>query len=85
MVAIYHMPPVLKTTVYLEEADYDRLKAIARSEGRTPAELIREAVADYGARKEKKTKPRSIGAGKSGRKRLSEKAEELLEGFGKQR
>ncbi len=74
---------VLKTTVYLEEVDYERLKAIARREGRAPAELIREAVAQYGARRGRRTKPRSLGVGHSGLKNLSERAEELLAGFGK--
>lgn len=85
MVTSYHMSPTLKTTVYLEEADYERLKGIARRQGRAPAELIREAVAQYGARKEQSTKPRSLGAGHSRRGDLSERAEELLEGFGKRK
>ena len=37
--------PVQKTTVYLDHPDYQRLKAIARAQGRAPAELTREAVA----------------------------------------
>ena len=38
-----------KTTVYLDEADYRRLKAIARTRGVAPAQLVREAVARYAA------------------------------------
>lgn len=77
------MSAVLKTTVYLDEADYERLKGIARREERTTAELIREAVAQYAVGKVRKTKPRSLGAGRSKLRNLSERAEDLLAGFGK--
>jgi predicted transcriptional regulator len=73
---------VQKTTVYLGTADYRRLKAIARAKGRTPAELVREAVAQYAAREMPARKPKSIGAGRSTRGDVSERAEELLAGFG---
>lgn len=76
---------VLKTTVYLDEADYERLKVIARREGRAPAALVREAVAQYRARKGRNITPRSIGAGRSRLRNLSERAEDLLEGFGRRR
>ena len=46
----YHMPDVTKTTVYLDEADSRRLKAMARGRGRSTAELVREAVAEYARR-----------------------------------
>ena len=36
-----------KTTVYLDAADYRRLKAIALARGCAPAQLVREAVARY--------------------------------------
>jgi predicted transcriptional regulator len=74
-----------KTTVYLDQADYARLKAIARVEGRPPAELVREAVAEYASRHTKRPKPRSIGLGRSGRGDVSEQAEELLAGMGRPR
>lgn len=77
----YHMPDTTKTTVYLSAADYRRLKAMARAEGRTTAELVREAVALYVARRGTR-RPASIGAGRSGRADLSERAEELLQGMG---
>jgi hypothetical protein len=73
---------VQKTTVYLGAADYRRLKAIARAKGRTPAELVREAVAQYAAREMPARVPRSVGAGRSARGDISERAEELLAGFG---
>lgn len=71
-----------KTTVYLNAADYRRLRALAQSEGRSTAELIREAVAEYAARRAPARLPRSLGAGRSGRGDLSERAEELLSGLG---
>ena len=75
----------LKTTVYLDADDYRRLKSIARAEGKPPASLVRQAVAEFAERYGKKARPRSIGSGHSGRGDLSEKAEELLKGIGKPR
>lgn len=80
-----YMMAVQKTTVYLDEADYRQLKAIARSKGRTPAELVREAVAEYTARERPKRTPRSLGAGRSRTGDVAERAEELLNGFGNRR
>jgi predicted transcriptional regulator len=72
-----------KTTVYLDAADYRRLKALARAQGRTTAELVREAVAVYARTQSMPNRPSSIAAGRSGRADLSERAEELLEGMGR--
>ena len=36
-----------KTTVYLDPADYRALKRIAARKKRQPAQLVREAVAEY--------------------------------------
>ena len=74
-----------KTTVYLDAADYRRLKAIARARARRPAELVREAVAEYAARHDTRARPKSLGAFSSGRRDLSEHAEELLAGMGTRR
>lgn len=71
----------LKTTVYLDREDYQRLKAIALREGSSPAGLIREAIAEYAARHEPEL-PRSIGAGASGKADWADRAEERLDGFG---
>ena len=75
----------LKTTLYLDDAEYRRLKAIARRKGKTPAALVREAIADYARREEGRLTPRSVGAGRSGRGDVAERAEELLEGMGEDR
>jgi len=74
-----------KTTVYLDAADYQRLKAIARRERRAPAALVREAVKEFAQRRDRRRAPRSLGAGRSGGAKLSERAEELLEGMGRSR
>jgi predicted transcriptional regulator len=74
-----------KTTVYLDAADYRRLQALARAEGRATADLVREAVAVYAAARTSKAGPTSIGAGRSGRKNLSERAESLLGGMGRKK
>lgn len=73
-----------KTTVYLDPVDYRRLKAIARAQGRSPAALVREAVAEFARRHGRHGLPRSVGAGRSGRGDLSERAEELLGGMGRE-
>ncbi len=72
----------MKTTVYLDAADYRRLKALAATEGTSAAELIRTAVSEYAGRRAPRELPSSLGAGSSGDGCLSERSEELLEGMG---
>ena len=72
----------IKTTVYLNAADYRRIKAMAADEGRSAAELVREAVAVYAARSTERPWPRSIGMGDSGIPDLAERYEEFMDGFG---
>lgn len=79
----YHMSDLSKTTLYLPEADYQRLKVLARRQRRPAAELVREAVAEYARRHGGRRRPASLGAGKSGRGDLSERAESLLRGMGR--
>jgi hypothetical protein len=67
--------------VYLDAADYGRLKAIARARGCAPAQLVREAVARYAAAEAPPRVARSVGAGRSGKADLSERAEDLLAGL----
>jgi Ribbon-helix-helix protein, copG family len=84
-IAIYgsHMSAFTKTTLYLPEAEYRGLKALARREGRATAELVREAVTEYARRRGARRRPRSLGAGRSGRADVSERAESLLKGMGR--
>jgi hypothetical protein len=72
-----------KTTVYLDDDDYLRLKSIARQQGRKTAALVREAVSAYTRVHSNYKKPRSLGAGRSGRGDLSERADKLLAGMGR--
>lgn len=72
----------MKTTVYLDATEYRRLKALAATEGRSAAELIRSAVAEYTRRHAGHRRPASLGAGRSGDGTMSERAEELLAGLG---
>lgn len=72
----------VKTTVYLDAADYRRMKALAASEGRSAAELIRLAVSEYASRRAPRRLPSSVGAGRSGCDDLGERSEDLLDGLG---
>jgi hypothetical protein len=85
MVAIYVYHMSTKTTVYLEPESYRRLKALAARTGRSAADLVREAVAEYARRHAGAAAPRSLGAGRSGQRDLGSRAEELLKGFGEKR
>jgi predicted transcriptional regulator len=73
----------VKTTVYLDADEYRRLKSLAGAEGRPTAELVRAAVAEYARRRGTRPLPASLGAGRSGDGTLSERAEDLLDGFGR--
>jgi len=74
-----------KTTVYLDPCDYRRLKSLARNRGTKAAEMIREAVAEYVVRHAPRTKAKSLGRFSSGRTDIGERAEDLLEGMGRDR
>lgn len=72
-----------KTTIYLDDGQYRRLKSIAEQKGETTAAQIRAAVDDYLARRGGRRLPKSLGSAASGRGDLSEKAEKLLRGLGR--
>jgi predicted transcriptional regulator len=74
-----------KTTLYLDSEDYRRLKRVAFRRRLAPAVLVREAIAEYVARHDTTRVARSVGAGRSGRGDLGERAEDLLAGFGRGR
>ncbi len=76
------MPENIKTTVYLDGVDYRRLQALARSQKRPSAQLVREAVALYVVARSSTARPSSIGSARSGRGDVSERVDELLPGFG---
>ena len=72
----------VKTTVYLDAAEYRRLKVLAAREGCSAAELIRAAVSEYARTRSEPRLPRSLGIAASGDGSLSERSEQLLDGFG---
>jgi predicted DNA-binding protein len=43
----YTVSPMRKTSVYLDDEQTERLARLAREEGRSQAEILREAVAAY--------------------------------------
>jgi predicted transcriptional regulator len=74
-----------RTTVYLDDHTLERLERLAEATGRTQAAVIREAIAVYASSRTTRRGPKSIGLGSSGMGDLSERAEELLDGFGEDR
>lgn len=73
----------IKTTLYLDDVSYEHLKWIAKGRGCAAAMLVREAVAEYVQRHPVNRLPKSVGAFRSKRRNLSERAEDLLAGFGR--
>lgn len=67
-----------KTTLYLDDEIRERIARAARETGRSQADVIRDALHAFFTRRQR---PRSIGLGKGGAD-LSDRSEELLEGFG---
>jgi predicted transcriptional regulator len=79
-------PITQKTTVYLDAADYRRLKRVAARRRLPPAQLVREAVAEYVVAHDTRRAARCVGVFASRRRDLGERAEDLLRrGFGKSR
>ena len=74
---------MVKTTVYLDTDVALSLRRMADSQGRTQAELIRDALASY-TRKAKRPKLPGIGEFDSGHADTSERADEILKRAAKQ-
>jgi predicted transcriptional regulator len=72
----------VKTTIYLDDAEYRRLKRIAERERTSAAELIRAAVSDYVARQGPTALPAWVGSLDGAPDLASEEEDELLDGFG---
>lgn len=68
---------MVKTTVYLDPETALALQQLASSQGRSQAELIREALTLY-TRQATPPKPKGIGGYRSGRSDVSERAKELI-------
>ena len=67
-----------KTTIYLEEALWERIAEMARDSGRSQADVIRDALR---AALMHRRRPRSVGLGR-GDVDLAGRADELLADFG---
>jgi hypothetical protein len=74
---------VKKTSVYLTDAEVDRLAWLAAREGRSQAEVIRRAIAGYQPEPSGDRRFKLAGAGEGPGGRIADIPEEvLLEGFG---
>jgi metal-responsive CopG/Arc/MetJ family transcriptional regulator len=68
-----------RTTIFADEELLNSLKHIADEEGISTAETIRQALDRFVAQRQKSRKHLSfVGIGRSGRKDISERCEELL-------
>ncbi|MCX8050096.1 MAG: ribbon-helix-helix protein, CopG family [Methylohalobius sp.] len=78
---------MFRTTLYLDEETVLALRQLAKLQKRTQAEIIRDALKRYfeHARLEKRRVLPGLGAYRSGRHDISDKAEELLKQAAKQR
>lgn len=68
---------MVKIILYLEEDTAHVLEELTSREGRSQADVIREALLSYQG-KDERPSPRGLGMYKSGRADISGKAEELL-------
>ena len=74
---MWHTLCVVKITVTFDEATVLSLRQLAQAQGRSQAELVRDAVMQY-VRQAHRPEPKGIGAYRSGRSDISGRAEELL-------
>jgi metal-responsive CopG/Arc/MetJ family transcriptional regulator len=74
-----------RTTVFVDEDVLRKLREVAKREKCTVAEVTRKALQEYiSRRRSKRSRLSLIGVGRSGRKDVAERAEELLgKGFGR--
>ena len=74
-----------RTTVFADDDVMKKLKEIAKRENCTVSEVTRKALNEYVSRRARKRSRLSlIGIGRSGRKDVAERSEELLaKGFGR--
>jgi predicted CopG family antitoxin len=68
-----------RTTVFPDEDVLRKLREVAKRENNTVSEVIRKALSEYvSQRSSKRSRLSLIGIGRSGRKDVAERAEELL-------
>ncbi len=75
---------MVKTTVYLDEEVARAFHRLAKTRGRSQAELIREATAAF-VREAGRPRPRHWGKFRSGRKDVSARVDEILNAAGERR
>ena len=72
-----------KTSIYLDDADLARLQRLARTEGRSQAEIVRSAIAVYDAQRKPNRTFAIDGAWEGDGNSVADiPEEELLRGFG---
>jgi Ribbon-helix-helix protein, copG family len=69
---------MVKTTVYMEPEVALTLRQLAAVQGRSQAEIIRDAIAAYTSKSAVRPRPKGLGGYESGRSDISERAEELM-------
>jgi metal-responsive CopG/Arc/MetJ family transcriptional regulator len=76
---------VKRTTVFADEDVLRKLREIAKRENSSVSEVTRKALVEYVARRRaKRSRLSLVGIGRSGRKDIAERSEELLgKGFGR--
>jgi Ribbon-helix-helix protein, copG family len=67
-----------RTTIFADEELLNAIKHIADEDGISIAETIRKALDRFVAQRQKPKKLSFVGIGRSGRKDISERCEELL-------
>lgn len=68
-----------RTTIFADEMLIEEIKAIAKEENRSAADVLRGAMEQYIKEKRRGGRTLSfVGIGKSGKDKISEKHEELL-------
>jgi metal-responsive CopG/Arc/MetJ family transcriptional regulator len=74
-----------RTTVFADEDVLRKLREIARRENSSVSEVTRKALTEYVSRRRpKRSRLSLVGIGRSGRKDVAERSEELLrKGFGR--
>jgi len=75
--------PVRKTSLYLDDGDVERVRRLARRQGRSQAEVVRAALASYESHLAAERRFALTGCAEGdGRPVAGVPEEELLQGFG---
>ena len=67
-----------RTTIFADEELLSEIREISAKEKKTVAEVMREAMRTYVRKKQPRRKLSFVGIGRSGRKDIAERHEELL-------